>query len=349
VATPRLTSRLLRPAAVLALAAATLGVFPGAGDAAPRPTAPQPSAPTTAAEARAQLAALSEEAEKVAEQYNDARVLLARRQREFKAADRQARAIQAQYAKLAGQVKQVVSAAYKNVPFGQFTTLLTSSSPREFIDQLSTLGLLANRRGALLRQVAAVQARAVQAQARAQAALSAAQKTESEIVAKRADLARRGKVLRSLLSHLSAQDRLALAGGTADVRGSRGATRGPINVGPASGAAQKAVATAVSRLGDPYCWGCAGPTQFDCSGLTKYAWGSAGVGLPHSSSAQYGAGTHVSRGEVRAGDLVFFYSPIHHVGIAINNSQMIHAPTYGEPVQVGSIDSFPYAGATRVG
>ena len=45
---------------------------------------------------------------------------------------------------LAGQVKQLVAAAYKNVPFGQFTTMLTSGSPREFIDQLSTLGLLAS-------------------------------------------------------------------------------------------------------------------------------------------------------------------------------------------------------------
>jgi cell wall-associated NlpC family hydrolase len=81
-----------------------------------------------------------------------------------------------------------------------------------------------------------------------------------------------------------------------------------------------------------------------------YAWAASGVGLPHSSSAQYGVGTHVSRGEVRAGDLVFFYSPtIHHVGLAINNTQMVHASTYGVPVQVANIDSFPYVGAARVG
>jgi cell wall-associated NlpC family hydrolase len=58
---------------------------------------------------------------------------------------------------------------------------------------------------------------------------------------------------------------------------------------------------------------------------------------------------HISRAQVRAGDLVFFYSPIHHVGIAINNSTMVHAPTWGQPVQVASIDSSPYVGATRVG
>jgi len=80
-----------------------------------------------------------------------------------------------------------------------------------------------------------------------------------------------------------------------------------------------------------------------------YSWAAAGVSLPHSSSAQYGVGMHISRSQVRAGDLVFFYSPIHHVGIAISNSQMVHAPTWGQPVQVASIDSSPYVGATRVG
>lgn len=349
MATPRSTSRLLRPLAVLALAAASVGVFPGAGDAAPRPTAPQPAAPRTAAEARAQLTALGQEAEKVAEQYNDARVLLGRRQREFTAADRQARAVEVQYAQLSGKVKQIVSAAYKNVPFGQFTTMLTSSSPREFIDQLSTLGLLANRRGALLRRVAAVQAQAVQAQAKAQTALSAAQKTQAVIAAKRADLVRRGQVLKSLLSRLSAQDRAALGGGGTGPRGSRSDPRS-FSVGPASGAAKTAVQTAIAQLGKPYAWGHAGSYDFDCSGLTLYAWQAAGVPLPHSSAAQYGVGTHIPRGAVRAGDLVFFYQPtIHHVGIAINNTQMVHAPTYGEPVQVSNIDSFPYVGATRVG
>jgi len=96
-------------------------------------------------------------------------------------------------------------------------------------------------------------------------------------------------------------------------------------------------------------WAAAGPNSFDCSGLTSYAWAAAGVSLPHSSSQQYNYGTHISRSAVRAGDLVFFYSPIHHVGIAINNSQMVNAPTFGVPVSIASIDAMPYVGATRLG
>jgi len=122
-----------------------------------------------------------------------------------------------------------------------------------------------------------------------------------------------------------------------------------VAVGPASGAAQKAVQTALAQIGDPYVWAAAGPDQFDCSGLTSYAWAAAGVSIPHSSSQQYGYGTHISRSQVRAGDLVFFYSPISHVGIAINNTQMVHASTYGVPVKIADIDSSPFVGATRVG
>jgi len=345
VAIPKPPLRTLRPLVVVALAAAALGVAPATGNAAPRP-----ATPTTAAAARTQLAQLSEQAEVLAEHYNDARVIKAKRDREYKRADRQARVIQAQYAELAGQVRVVVSSAYKNVPFGQFTTMLTSGSPREFIDQLSALGLMASRRGALINKITSVRTTALRAQADAQAALGQAQKVEREIRAKRSELQRRSGTLRTLLSRLDARERAALAGVMLDgLRASRSNPRAPVFVGPASPAALTAVQVALAQRGDGYCWGCAGPGSFDCSGLTLYAWAAAGVALPHSSSAQYGVGARISRGEVRAGDLVFFYSPIHHVGIAINNTQMVHAPTYGQPVQVANIDSSPFVGATRVG
>ena len=346
MATPRHSNRLFRSLAVLALVAITFGAFPIASSAAPRPPAPR-----TSADARQQLAQLSEDAEVVAEQYNDARVTLKQRKKEYLAADRQAQKVQRQYEVLAGQVKRVVSAAYMNVPFGQLTTMLTSQSPGEFLDQLSTLRLLAVKRGALVRKVAALRAKAVKAQSHAQALLAAQQKVTQDIAAKKADLGRRKVQLEALVSQLSAQERAALLSTTAS-RASRSGTRapvGPVAVGPTTAAARTAVATALAQQGDPYSWGAAGPGAFDCSGLTMYAWASAGVALPHSSSAQYGVGMHISRSQVRAGDLVFFYSPIHHVGIAISNSQMVHAPTYGEVVQVANIDSSPYVGATRVG
>ena len=75
------------------------------------------------------------------------------------------------------------------------------------------------------------------------------------------------------------------------------------------------------------------------------AWKAAGVSLPHSSSAQMSSGTPVSQSQLQPGDLVFYYSPVSHVGMYIGNGQMIHAPNPSAPVRVAPLDEMPYAGA----
>jgi peptidoglycan DL-endopeptidase CwlO len=116
-----------------------------------------------------------------------------------------------------------------------------------------------------------------------------------------------------------------------------------------SSAAQTAVDTAMAQLGDPYVWAAAGPDAFDCSGLVQYAYAAAGIQLPHSSSMQSTMGSPVSRSALVPGDLVFFYSPVSHVGIYIGNGQMVHASTSGEPVKTASVDSMPsYNSARRI-
>ena len=71
-----------------------------------------------------------------------------------------------------------------------------------------------------------------------------------------------------------------------------------------------------------------------------YAYAAAGINLPHSSRMQSQMGTPVSRSELQPGDLVFFYSPVSHVGMYIGNGQMVHAPTFGDVVKVASIDAW---------
>jgi cell wall-associated NlpC family hydrolase len=94
-------------------------------------------------------------------------------------------------------------------------------------------------------------------------------------------------------------------------------------------------------------WAASGPDHFDCSGLTMYVYAHAGVYLPHSSSAQFSSGRHVDRSDLRPGDLVFFGSPIHHVGIYIGNGDMIESPEAGESVRVSGAFRGDYAGAVR--
>jgi peptidoglycan DL-endopeptidase CwlO len=113
---------------------------------------------------------------------------------------------------------------------------------------------------------------------------------------------------------------------------------------------ERAVHTAEQYLGVPYVWGGESPSGFDCSGLVQYVYGKLGVHLPRTSYAQYNAGRHVSRGDLRAGDLVFF-DALGHVGIYIGGGRFIHAPHTGTRVQIGVLAGWydqHWAGATRV-
>ena len=91
---------------------------------------------------------------------------------------------------------------------------------------------------------------------------------------------------------------------------------------------------ALQFLGTPYVWAGSTPSGFDCSGFTRYVYKHFGISLPHSSSIQAGYGTAVSRGDLQPGDLVFFFSPIHHVGIYIGGGKMVDAAGTGKDVRI---------------
>jgi cell wall-associated NlpC family hydrolase len=112
-------------------------------------------------------------------------------------------------------------------------------------------------------------------------------------------------------------------------------------VAASSPAAQAAVDTALAQQGKAYVWAGAGPNVFDCSGLTQFAYRAAGIALPHSSRMQSTMGSPVARGALQPGDLIFFYSPVGHVGMYIGNGQMVHAPTSGSVVHTTSVDRMP--------
>jgi cell wall-associated NlpC family hydrolase len=115
-----------------------------------------------------------------------------------------------------------------------------------------------------------------------------------------------------------------------------------------SAAAQQAVETAKQQVGKPYEYGAAGPDSYDCSGLTQYAYRSAGVELPHSSRQQSEMGTPVDRADLIPGDLVFYYEPVSHVGIYIGDGQIVHAGNESTGVEVTTVDMEGYNTARRV-
>jgi peptidoglycan DL-endopeptidase CwlO len=114
-----------------------------------------------------------------------------------------------------------------------------------------------------------------------------------------------------------------------------------------AGAAGKAVAYAYAHLGKPYHYASAGPSSFDCSGLTMASWAAAGKSLPHNAAAQYGDTARISKSDLEAGDLVFYRNNA-HVAIYIGDGKIIAAPHTGTVVQIQSVDIMTPNGYGRV-
>jgi cell wall-associated NlpC family hydrolase len=139
-------------------------------------------------------------------------------------------------------------------------------------------------------------------------------------------------------------------GGTARPQTPAPAPETPAAPPPASSRAGTAVNAARGQLGVPYVYATSNPgVSFDCSGLTMYAWGVAGVGLPHQSRQQYASIPHISSSQAQPGDLIFFYSPISHVGVYIGGGQMIDAPNSGSVVRVATVNWGNVTGVGRPG
>lgn len=122
------------------------------------------------------------------------------------------------------------------------------------------------------------------------------------------------------------------------------------NVPPPSTKAGIVVNAALSQLGVPYRFARSEPgVAFDCSGLTKWAWGMAGVSLPHQSRQQFNTTRRIPKEHAQPGDLIYYYSPISHVAIYLGEGRLIHAPATGDVVKVSAVNWGRVVGVTRPG
>lgn len=307
---------------------------------------------------KAQIDRLDNQVEIAAEQYNEAQyehgLLLIREKRA------QARIVKAdkRMGVLQRHLRIQANSMYRSGPVGFLEVLLGARSFEEFTalwDVLRKINADEARSVAELKKVRA-EARA------AHADLSAAEKRAAQQVTimrdrKRsieAQLAERQQRLAGLEAEIAALQaeedaRRARLAREWVRRGGRGFTArgGGRRFPPPTRSPRAAVVSVAKRyLGAAYHWGQAGPNSFDCSGFTMYVYRQVGISLPHSSRAQIGYGQRVSRGDLRPGDLVFFGSPIHHVGIYVGGGMMIHAPRSGDVVRIAPLHS-NYAGAAR--
>ncbi|MGW0483276.1 C40 family peptidase [Nonomuraea sp. NPDC003214] len=126
-----------------------------------------------------------------------------------------------------------------------------------------------------------------------------------------------------------------------------------------------AVRAAIEMIGVPYSWGGGGvdgpgfgigkgakTKGFDCSGLTQYAWASAGELIGRTTKEQWRSGARVPKEQVRPGDLVFYDNDPRrpgpeHVGLAVDRERMVHAPYTGAFVRLDPLDRPTFMGAVR--
>jgi cell wall-associated NlpC family hydrolase len=297
---------------------------------------------------------LNSQAGDATESYNDARVRFAEANRRLTVVRHRLEAKQAEVDAMQSSVGQLASAAYKSGGLDPTVQILLADDPESFLQSAVALNQLGRQQAAVLAKVVAARqglasARNDVTQQRARASALAKQIADQKhaIVAKLAEAKQLlGTLKADQLAKYNAAIHAAAARGHSVASRSRSGNIPSYN-GPASGRASEAIKTAYAQLGDPYVYGAAGPSAFDCSGLTMFAWNSAGVSLPHSSSAQYSSTRHVAISDLQPGDLVFYYSPISHVAIYIGGGRIIHAPHPGRSVEIAPLHEMPISGAAR--
>jgi len=289
---------------------------------------------------QARVDKLYQDADQATEDYNEARLRLDALQQELGSlrADqqRQDKALSA----VREQLRDSMLQQFEGSNLSAVGQVFISDDPKAFLGQLSTMSDFDSIQAGLYRdystQLDALRLRRKATEQRAGDVAATEKKLASDKKAVEGKLAE----AKEQLAKLKDEEREAIL--------SRGEARVPSDV-PASGRAAAAIKYAMAQIGDAYVWGATGESAFDCSGLTMRAWGAAGVSLPHSSRAQYSSGPHVAESDLQPGDLVFFYSPISHVGLYIGNGMVLHAANPSEGVRISPLHTMPYSGAVRPG
>jgi len=324
--------RAWRRAATFAAAAAAVSAILPAGLGSAATAQPQPTLKSLVAQAKV----LSEQINTLSEQYDGLRIQLTQARSQQKVAAR----VYAQDARRldAGRlsVGQLAAQSYMTGGMDSSLQLLTSSEAQTVIDRAAIVQQLQHENGDRVSQLLAAEQAALRAQQTARQQSKRVGRLVSAMAVKKKTIQQ--KV--SKLNSAAFTKAMAIFQQTGQYPS--------INIPTGNSVGAQALRYALTRRGDPYVWGAAGPGAFDCSGLVMWAYAQVGISLPHYTGAQWNVGIHVSRSQLEPGDLVFFYADIGHVGLYIGNGLMVDAPDFGEPVQVQPVMWNVYVGAVRI-
>ncbi|TQF05767.1 hypothetical protein E6W39_30450 [Kitasatospora acidiphila] len=263
----------------------------------------------------------------------------------------------------------VAADQYANDGISPTVQLMLNANPDSFLNQAGSINQLNTSQGETLKELQQEQRKLDQDKADASGKLAELDSTTAQLKSAKDDAQAKLKAAQDLLNSLTEQQKQAIAAQEAQAAAaakaaasqaqsqagqqdaaSRGSARTDLSSIPAGSHAQAAIAAAESALGSPYVYGAAGPTSFDCSGLMQWAYAKAGVSLPRTSEEQATIGTNVGTDIANAqpGDLIIYFSDMHHVGMYVGGGQIIHAPHTGAVVHYENATVMPIAAIIRV-
>jgi peptidoglycan DL-endopeptidase CwlO len=325
--------RKLSGAACLAAATTALALLVPAADSMAQTTAPKP----TLTELVAQAKQLEFQINALSEQYDGLHIQLSRAQSDAKIANQAAARDATVLASGQQAIAQLAAENYMSAGLDPALQALTTGNPEQFLSQASTITELDQASGDKVSTLATIEEQDQRARQTADQQVAAVQALQTQLNAKK-------QVIDAKIDQVnSAAMKQAMAVFT------QTGQYPDISIPTANTVGAQALTAALSRRGDPYVWGAAGPGEFDCSGLVVWAFAQEGISLPHFTGDLWNSGVHISRADLEPGDLVFFFSDISHVGIYLGDGLMVDAPDFGEVVRVESVYWGAYAGAVRIG
>lgn len=325
-------------------AAAAVVLSAQAADAAP-------TAKPKKDEVKSRVDKLYEEAEQATEKLNGAKEKQEKLQKQISALQDSVARGQDELNELRDGIGSMATAQYRSGGIDPSLQLFLSSDPDSYLDKASTLDQLSGQQVETLKKIQAKQRELAQERAEASGKLQDLSATRTELAKKKKEVQAKLAAAQKLLNSLTATEKAALA--AEQDRASRSSSE-RVDLGndtSANGRAAAAFAAAKTKLGTPYVYGATGPSSYDCSGLTSWAYAQAGVSIPRTSESQSTIGTKIySTSQLQVGDLVFFFNDLHHVGLYAGNGQILHAPRTGTVVRYESMSTIggPFMFGVRV-
>ncbi|WP_405741219.1 NlpC/P60 family protein [Streptomyces sp. NBC_01525] len=290
---------------------------------------------------------LYEQTEQATEKYNGAKEDQQKLQKEVTDLQDKVARGQGELNDLRKGLGAVASGQYRSGSIDPSVQLFLSGDPDTYLEKAATLDQLSGKQADQLKVIADKQRRLAQERAEAASKIQDLSETRRALGEKKDEIQGKLAKAQELLNTLTAKEKAALQ--AKENRANRSNDR--VDLGhdvPASQRGAAALAAAQSKIGSPYVWGATGPSSFDCSGLTSWAYQQAGQSLPRTSQAQASAGTRIGMNELKPGDLVLFYGDLHHIGLYAGNNTVLHAPKPGAAVRYESINNMPFQYGVRV-